>query len=535
MIRSQRFNDQPLTLRFGTLGVLVTLVLLLLLVLSRMGSVGNERLISSIEHGYFPSLQICRDLEQLLKDIQRGFQDSVQSFDEGALDQVDGLRDDFVAGLNQWRTIATGDNVAAVDLGRDFDLYYANSRRTTERMIGGELGADILNAIRENDLAFEGLIKEISMLTDDGRAGMEQAFDTAQRNDRRSAKIFGVVTLIVLASIVIFWGLFFYVIRTVIKPLDETARLADGLAQGDVTHRLGIRSNDEVGRMGQALNLAMERMQAAITTIGDHSSSLAGSSVQLSGVSEQMTTRAGQISSQAHSASSAAEQVSENTHNVAQGADEISCSIREIAKSASEALEVAGHAVEAAQNTNDMIEDFGRSGAEITDIVKLITSIAEQTNLLALNATIEAARAGDAGRGFAVVASEVKELAKETAKATDEITARTRKIQVSTRQAVAAIGQIGAIVHQIRDSQTVIVGAVEEQTATTTEIARNAGQAATGSSEIARSIASLANSASDASSDTLATEEAAKSLAEMAAELQEIVGGFTYLHNSPRD
>lgn len=526
MTWSENVRGQTLLRKLGFLGVVVTLVLVLLLVLTRMGSVGNERLMNRIELEYFPSLQICRDLEQMLKDIQRGFDDAVQSFDENALGEVDPLHDKFVISLQKWQAIATGDNNVAATMEDDFELYYTHGRSTTERLIGGEFGAGILEAIKQRDTAYENLFTKIAQLTEDGRAGMEEAFDNAQTNDRRAATIFGFITFIVIASIVVFVGVFFFVVKTVLKPLDDTARLAAGLAGGDVTRRLLITSNDEVGRMGQALNLAMGRMQTAVTAIGDHSSSLSKSSVQLSGVSKEMSARAEKTSSQAIGASSAAEQVSANTHNVAQGIDEISASIREIAQSASAALEVASLAVEVAQDTNDTIQDLGRSSGEISDVAKLITSIAGQTNLLSLNATIEAARAGEAGRGFAVVANEVKELARETAIAAEGITAKIEKIQINTEQAVAAIAQIGTIVHQIRDSQIVIVGAVEEQTATTTEIARSASEAAAGTSEIAGSVAGLANSASDASSDAIATEEAATSLAGIATKLLEVVGNF---------
>src|SRR5437868_14229072 len=163
----------------------------------------------------------------------------------------------------------------------------------------------------------------------------------------------------------------------------------------------------------------------------------------------------------------------------------MNASIREIAKNASEAARVAGTAVKVAETTNGTIAQLGVSSAEIGQVTKAITSIAQQTNLLALNATIEAARAGEAGKGFAVVANEVKELAKETARATEDIGQKIEAIQRDAHGAVQAIAQIGAIIHQIDDIQNTIASAVEEQTATTAEMGRNVGEAATRSSEIA--------------------------------------------------
>ena len=184
-------------------------------------------------------------------------------------------------------------------------------------------------------------------------------------------------------------------------------------------------------------------------------------------------------------------------------------------------------AVKDANKTNETIKHLGESSNQIGEVVKVITSIAQQTNLLALNATIEAARAGEAGKGFAVVANEVKELAKETAKATEDISQKIEAIQTDTRGAVTAIGQISAIIGQINDIQNTIASAVEEQTATTNEISRNVAEAAKGSSEIAQNITGVAEAARHTSSGAADTQKAAGELTRMAAGLQGLVSKFT--------
>jgi methyl-accepting chemotaxis protein len=223
---------------------------------------------------------------------------------------------------------------------------------------------------------------------------------------------------------------------------------------------------------------------------------------------------------------SAAEQVSNNVITVAAGIEELTASISEIARNASQGAQVANSAVDVAETANVTISKLGDSSTEIGNVIKVITSIAEQTNLLALNATIEAARAGEAGKGFAVVAKEVKDLAKETAKATEDISQRIETIQGDTRAAIEAINEISAIINKVNDTQATIATAVEQQTATTSEMSRSISEAATGSSEIARNIAGVADAARNTTIGADDSQHAATELARMASELQALVGDF---------
>jgi len=267
-------------------------------------------------------------------------------------------------------------------------------------------------------------------------------------------------------------------------------------------------------------------LKTAIGQIAQNADSLASSAEQLNAVSQQVAGNSEETSTQAGVVSAAGEQVSKNIEVVATSSEEMSASIGEISKNSAEAARIAKQAVEAATATNQTIGRLGDSSTEIGNVIKLITSIAEQTNLLALNATIEAARAGEAGKGFAVVANEVKELAKDTAKATEGISHKIQAIQEDTKGAVAAIAEVGAIITQISDISTTIASAVEEQTATTNEISRNATEAARGSNEIAQNIGGVASAADSTSKGANDTLGAAKSLAEMASQLQELVGQF---------
>ncbi len=261
--------------------------------------------------------------------------------------------------------------------------------------------------------------------------------------------------------------------------------------------------------------------------VAEAAQTLSAASEELTAVSHSMAGNAEQTSAKAGVVSAAAEEVNKNIQTVSASAEEMTASIREIAKNATDAARVATAAVKVAETTNHTVGKLGESSAEIGKVIKVITSIAQQTNLLALNATIEAARAGEAGKGFAVVPNEVKELAKETAKATEDISQKIEAIQADTRGAVAAIGQISTIIGQINDIQTTIASAVEEQTATTNEISRNVAEAAKGSGEIAENITTVATTAQQTSSGAHDVKKAAADLTRMATEFQSLVAKFT--------
>jgi methyl-accepting chemotaxis protein len=319
-----------------------------------------------------------------------------------------------------------------------------------------------------------------------------------------------------------------YVARLITKPLRTVSEVLAAVAEGDLTRTAGVDSRDEVGAMARALDVATENMRQALQTMAGSATTLSSSSEELSAVNNQIAANAEETSAQSGVVSVAAEQVSRNVQTVATGAEEMGASIREIAQNADEAARVAGTAMQVAQTTNATVAKLGASSVEIGNVVKVITSIAEQTNLLALNATIEAARAGEAGKGFAVVANEVKDLAQETAKATEDIGRRVEAIQSDTRAAVEAIGEVSAIIGRINDFQTTIASAVEEQTATTNEMSRNVAEAATGSSEIASNIAGVASAAQTTSSGVTQSQAAANELARMATELQQLVNRFRF-------
>jgi methyl-accepting chemotaxis protein len=310
---------------------------------------------------------------------------------------------------------------------------------------------------------------------------------------------------------------------------DEVTRLAKEVVSGQLGGQATVPNISGTWKdLTDNVNLMAANLTEQVQQIAQVAIAVSSASEELICESQNMGAAAEETSAQAGTVSAAADLVNSNTQSVATGIEQMNVSIKEIAKNAAEAATVAHSAVRMAETTNDTITKLGVSSSEIGNVVKVITSIAQQTNLLALNATIEAARAGEAGKGFAVVANEVKELAKQTAAATEDISKKVEAIQADTKSSVQAIGQITSIINQISDFQTTIASAVEEQTATTTEIARNVNQVAIGSSEIARNITSVADAAGSTTASASNTQNSAIELSKTATALQELVSQFKY-------
>lgn len=412
------------------------------------------------------------------------------------------------------------DRSALAPLPEVFDEYMATISAMVDETGGTSDGPVIYSRVQDAN-------EETDAAVDKAKTAVDDHIQQLIVQSTHVASQVRTVTLVLAAlGIALLVGSVVLIARSILRPLHRSVRALESFAAGDLSRRVPEQSAAELGQLEKALNNSMDAVGQIVSTVTASSDAVAAASEELLASSHQIAAGAEETSTQAGLVAGASEEISRNVHTVAAGAEQMGASIREIAQSANEAARVASQAVSMVESTNETVSKLGVSSQEIGNVVKVITSIAEQTNLLALNATIEAARAGEAGKGFAVVANEVKELARETANATEDIARRVESIQGDTGGAVDAIGQIATIITSINDYQLTIASAVEEQTATTNEMSRNVAEASTGSGEISSNISGVASAAESTTVSVSQTLDAITELARMAAELRTEVGRF---------
>ncbi len=371
----------------------------------------------------------------------------------------------------------------------------------------------------------EEAVKQLVTLADVSRATAEARLADAD-DARDQARV--LVAVVLAGGLILAVTVALLLAQAILRPLLQVRDVLTAVGEGDLTRETPFTANNELGQMAAALGRATTRMRGAVRTLANSSTSLATRADELQTASRGLADGAERTAGEVSKISGSSHEVSNSVQAVASGAEEMNASIREIAISTSEAASVAGQAVDASAAAEQIMVRLGSSSAEIGDVIKVITSIAEQTNLLALNATIEAARAGEAGKGFAVVAGEVKDLAQETAKATEEIGQRVRAIQTDTSSAVDSISEIARVIGRINEYQTTIASAVEEQSAVTTSMATDLNVAASGADRINGGIGEVVHAADNTMHGAQATRSAAAELTTMSEELRAIVGSFKH-------
>jgi methyl-accepting chemotaxis protein len=504
----------------------------LLLILVAMGFVANgtvSRLadISGRAEGMMTQKDTASQIEAEIEKQTTGIRGFLLTGREDLLKIDDQGKQEFNEnmGLLQ-KTIASEEGKQLhADIRRAFDEYRAIADREIELRRGGKTSEAVELAFSPPTIEVRTHLRKAVVDFNALEAKLKDellAEQTAAESRARS-----VIWMLAVAGIGIGLTVTILIIRSITGAISKMGAMIQSVSGNNLTvNDLEITSQDEIGRASVALNLMKNNLHEVIQSISGSAMRVASASEELSNTSQQISANSEETSTQAGVVSKAAQAVSQNLQTVATGAEEMGSSIREIAKNATEAAKVATSAVKVAETTTATVSKLGDSSNEIGQVIKVITSIAQQTNLLALNATIEAARAGEAGKGFAVVANEVKELAKETAKATEDISRKIEAIQTDTKAAVEAIASISEVINQVNGISNTIATAVEEQNATTNEMARNVSEAAHGSGEITSNIAGVAQAAESTSRGAGDTQKAAQQLVETSAELRRLVEQF---------
>jgi methyl-accepting chemotaxis protein len=401
--------------------------------------------------------------------------------------------------------------------------YLAVHQQVVTLALDNEYQANLLAQSAGGD-AFEAATK---ILQDEVELDDRAAAEFAQKSDLVYSSARYLVIGFLVCVVVVGFAMSTFIGRTQSVSSGRMLALMQEIAAKNLEiDDVEVDSEDEMGRACAAMNTMKNSLGEVIQMIADIAMRVAGASDELSAARQQITANSEETSSQANVASEAIGRASQNLQTVLVGAGEMATSIQDIATHAHQAAGAASSAVQSAQVANAAVAKLGNSSAEIGEVIKVISTIAQQTNLLALNATIEAARAGEAGKGFAVVANEVKELAKQTATSTGDISRKIAAIQSDTKGAVEAIGTIADVIHQINDISGTIAAAVEEQSATTNEMKRNVAEAAAGAGEISSSIAGVARVADGTSFRAQESQRAAEELAEVAKLLGRLMAQF---------
>ena len=407
--------------------------------------------------------------------------------------------------------------------------YLRESESLQEIVRANKQAAAVDFLLKEDFAKFETVSHAAAALADFQKSSAAVDIRSGE-NMYKSARLWVAILLVLSSSFGLVMGV--RIARAISRPINEVKQVAERIAAGDLTgEELVVHSRDEVGELASSMNEMQNSLRNIVQSISSNAQNVANASEEFSAVSQQIGANSEETSAQANAVSAATEEVNRGLQTVASATEEMSASIHEIAKNATEAAKVANNAMKTASDTNGIVTKLGASSAEIGQVIKVITSIAQKTDLLALNATVEAARAGEVGAGFAVVANEVKELAKQTANATEDISRKIETIQADAKSAVTAIASISEVIGHVNDISGTIATAVEEQSATTSEMSRNLSEAAKGSGDVAQNIHGVAQAAQSTSQGATDSQKAAKELAQMSTQLQELVQRFKVTSN----
>ncbi len=457
----------------------------------------------------------------------------------------DGLAKVVEAYDTEHKTISETDAIVKVDDGPAL----AALAELADSLVNGNFGVDV-------SFWFDTITRKIDLMKEvEDKLSADLLDEVASLRASSRASLISLASIAVAVTLIVI-VLVYFVSRGISAPLNRTVAMLKDISEGegDLTARIDLKRTDELGELARYFNFFMEKLQGIIREVATHTSVLASTSEELTANAGESASSADEMNMHSTGAAAAVEELSSNLTNIAAAAEEMSTtvttaaaaieqmssSLSEVARNCADGSRMSMDANAKSNAAGKTMEALNTSAEEIGKVLETISDIADQTNLLALNAAIEAAGAGEAGKGFAVVANEVKELAKQTAQATEEIGRLIGQMQGKTGEAVVATGVISETIDQLSGVMQTIAGAVEEQSATTnelahsvgsasqaaTDISRNIQEASTGAAEVSENIQSLRLSSEVVKSGADQTNAGSADLAEMAARLSELVGQF---------
>jgi len=433
---------------------------------------------------------------------------------------------------------ARGDAIAQL---QEVEILWTPFKAAVLRLIESKLEDDVQVVLKNNLPLLKAANGVVTIMQDQAEANVKLLFVTQ-----------GVCLLLGLGVVifVLIWSR-----AKIVKPIQEDAAFAEALADGDLTRQVAVDQDDEMGDLAKALNAMSSHLNMMIRQISEGVGTLADSSGSMSAIAAQMLSGAENTVSKSNTVAAASEemnvnmesiaaameQASTNVKTVASSAAEISDSLEKVTQSTSQAQDITMEAVSKTEQASSQVHELGEAAEEIGMVTETIKAISDKTNLLALNATIEAARAGDAGKGFAVVANEIKDLAQQTAEATEDIAKKLKGVQKSTSDTVQEIGDVTEVINQVAEIVATITEAVSQQNDTTSEISENVMQASQGLDEInenvnqtsqavsqvAAEISEVNEGASEISNSSAMVRQSAQELGELAETLKKMVQQFT--------
>ena len=405
------------------------------------------------------------------------------------------------------------------------EQYVAAAQEAASEANGDAKSAGSLDQLEQ---AYVALVEPLGLVSEafaDEARQTSQDVDAALTSQRTTLVTVGLIALVVLLWIGI------SVVHRIHTSVSRMKAAMAGLANRDLGARADISGDDEMAQMSQSFDQVVADLRSVIDVMGQNAAAMAASSEQLSITGTKVEFGGEAASRAARTAAAAVESVTSSTTELAAATEEVTASAREISGNAEAAVSTVSDAVNAAERVSSRMSDLAAANSGIGQVGELITQIASQTNLLALNATIEAARAGEAGKGFAVVAEEVKELASQTAAATDDILARVSAVTASTEAAQLELERMKKVIESISDTQATIASAVSEQSAAMGEIARTTGMVAGDAQEINTAVVAASNAADAQLAEQAKLAGVARELEALAVQARELTETFHHEQN----